>query len=76
MDENNRPIERTCKTCIKSNVCHAYEAMQECQKEINLNFGFVRFPFNAEIMALHCKEYLRDKKIEQTKGVSTDHCCN
>ena len=67
-------IDRTCETCEKKVVCEAYSAMRRCKDEFDDNFSYAKWPFNSEVLALHCSQYLQikskrnDKQREKTKN--------
>ena len=50
-------VRRLCTTCMKVNVCKAFEHTVNVAKSYD-SYDFVKFPFPAEQIALTCSEYL------------------
>jgi hypothetical protein len=76
--ETPQIIDRTCETCEKNVVCEAYSAMKNCKEEFDNNFSYAKWPFNSEVLALHCGEYLKIKGKQNEKKQNTErkdnHC--
>jgi len=63
-NDKQSPIFPSCIKCIHLDVCSAIKASKNIKEQWTLEYPYVKLPERIFDLAIHCSNYLPDKKKE------------